>query len=94
MSEVRRAEAKLTRLKWELLGNQFEWWVSFFVYMRTNITEWTDATRANSLLSEGQARTVREDLAGLRDVCLDLRSLVRVEDERRMGAFQNVGIRR
>lgn len=94
VSEVRRAEAKLTRLKWELLANRFEWWVSFFVYMRTNITEWTDATRADSLLSEGQARTVREDLAGLRDVCLELRSLVRVEDERRMGAFQNVGIRR
>ena len=94
VSEVRRAEAKLTRLKWELLANQFEWWVSYFVYMKTNITEWTDAIRADTLLSEGQARTVREDLAGLRVVCLELRSLIRPEDERRMGAFQNVGIRR
>ncbi len=94
VSEVRRAEAKLTRLKWELLANRFEWWVSYFVYMKTNITEWTDAIRADTLLSEGQARTVREDLAGLRVVCLELRSLIRPEDERRMGAFQNVGIRR
>jgi len=94
VSEVRRAEAKLTRLKWELLANRLEWWVAYYDYMTNNIAGWTDAARAEALIIQGRAAVMREDLYSLRDVCFELRSLVRVEDERRMGAFQNVGIRR
>jgi molecular chaperone DnaK len=94
VSEIRRAEAKLTRLKWELLANQFDWWVGYFAYMSQNVTGWTDVARADQLMREGHAQVIREDLAGLREVCLELRPLVRLQDEKQLGKFQNVGIRR
>lgn len=94
VSEIRRAESKLTRLKWELLWNQLGWWSEYFNYMASSIQGWTDSGRASVLIRQGRAALVQEDVDSLRQACLELRDLIRPEDQVRVAAFQNVGIRR
>jgi len=92
--EIRRAESKLTRLRFEVLTAQPGFWMAYLDHLSKNVTGWTDTARADGLMRQGRAEIVREDIPALRNTCLGLLSLVRPEEREVMSRFQNVGLRR
>lgn len=93
VSEVNRVSNRFSSLFWEVVWNQITWWAAHFNYL-SGVTGWTDASRADECLRQGRLHIVQESLEGLREACFELRSLLRPEDQARITAFQNVGIRR
>ncbi|MGH2588832.1 MAG: Hsp70 family protein, partial [Dehalococcoidia bacterium] len=94
LREIKRVASKLFRLRFEILTQQPEWWVGYFNYMCNTVRGWTDTLQAEALMRQGRAEIVREDILGLRETCMQLRRLIRPEDEELVNRFQNVGIRK
>jgi molecular chaperone DnaK len=91
--EIRRAEARLERLRFEILTRQPGFWLWYFERLCEDVKHWTDRIQAESLMRQGRAQILREDYQGLSETCLSLRLLVQPDDLARVDRFHNVGIR-
>ena len=92
-TDIHRAGDKLGHLRFEILTQQPRFCMGYFRVLADDVQRWTDPVRAHALIEQGEIQLKCEDIDGLRGTCVELRKLVKPDDEAQLTRFQNVGIR-
>ncbi len=90
LAQIERITVKLVRLQFQVLSQQPWFWRNWFERLSTSVVTWSDPQRAARLIREGRSALLRDDVAELRRVTIELHGLAPASE----GSFQNVGIRR